>query len=547
MRVIEGIAEILKREGVEFFPCFPDNALIDAAASIGIRPIICRQERVGVGIADGFSRVSNGKRLGVFAMQQGPGSENSFAGVATAYADSTPILILPIGHRRSRAQVPPIFNSARSYPSVTKSIETINDPLAMPDAMRRALAQVKLGRVGPVMVEVPADVAQEEIEFTAKNHRPARRTISAASEADVESAAKELVTAQVPIMYAGQGVLYSEATDSLIELAELLQAPVMTTLLGKSAFPENHPLSLGTGAVTAPGPVMDFLKRADLVFAVGSSLTKYATNKEIPVGKKLIHATNDARDMNKDYSPDVALLGDAKLVLEQLSKAVRSKLGKEGRRSDGSVRKKVKRSREAWLKEWVPKLTSAEVPINPYRVVWEFMQAVDPSKAIVTHDAGSPRDQMVPFYVATRPRSYIGWGKSHQLGTGLGLIMGAKLAAPDKFCVNFMGDAAFGMTGLDFETAVRSSIPITTIVLNNSTMAMETETMPVSHKRYGSRDLGGDYSAIGKALGGVSVRVEDPDGITESITLAMKENVRGKSVLLEFITSEETSLSHQTP
>jgi thiamine pyrophosphate-dependent acetolactate synthase large subunit-like protein len=194
----------------------------------------------------------------------------------------------------------------------------------------------------------------------------------------------------------------------------------------------------------------------------------------------------------------------------------------------------------------MPKLSSAEVPINPYRVIWEFMHTVDPSSAVVTHDSGSPRDQMVPFYVATRPRSYIGWGKSHALGTGLGLIMGAKLAAPDKFCANFMGDAAFGMTGLDFETSVRSRIPITTIVLNNSTMAMETETMPISQKRYKSRDLGGDYSAMGRAMGGVSERVEDPSAISGSIERAMKSNRDGKSVLLEFITSEENALSHQT-
>ncbi len=198
------------------------------------------------------------------------------------------------------------------------------------------------------------------------------------------------------------------------------------------------------------------------------------------------------------------------------------------------------------MNEWMPKLTSSEVPINPYRVIWEFMQAVDPSTAIVTHDSGSPRDQIVPFYVATKPRSYIGWGKSHSLGTGLGLIIGAKLAAPEKFCANFMGDAAFGMTGLDFETSVRSRLPITTIVLNNSTMAIETETMPVAHKKFRSRDLGGDYSAIGRALGGISERVDDPAEIAGALGRAVKSNMAGKSVLVEFITSEELSISHPT-
>src|SRR5688500_14651800 len=125
MRVVDAIAEVLKREGVEFLSAYPTTVLIEAAAAAGIRPVLCRQERVGVGIADGFSRVSNGRRLGVFAMQYGPGAEHAFPGVATAYSDSTPILVLPLGHRRDRAQVFPLFSSARTYASVTKSVEQL--------------------------------------------------------------------------------------------------------------------------------------------------------------------------------------------------------------------------------------------------------------------------------------------------------------------------------------------------------------------------------------------------------------------------------------
>ena len=131
------------------------------------------------------------------------------------------------------------------------------------------------------------------------------------------------------------------------------------------------------------------------------------------------------------------------------------------------------------------------------------MQTVPPGEAIVTHDSGSPRDQIMPFYRSEGPRSYLGWGKSHGLGTGLGLVMGAKLAKPEKVCVNFMGDAAFGMTGLDFETAARCGIPIITVVLNNSTMAVETGAMATSHELYGTRDLGGNYADMGRAMGGL--------------------------------------------
>src|SRR5262249_24904448 len=179
---------------------------------------------------------------------------------------------------------------------------------------------------------------------------------------------------------------------------------------------------------------------------------------------------------------------DAKLVLRQLIEAVRGLTGAKGREDNGSVAKQIKTIREEWLNEWLPKLTSNEVPINPYRVVWEFTRIVDPAKTIVTHESGGSRNHLIPFYHATTPRGYIGWGKSHALGTSMGLIMGAKLAAPEKFCVNFMGDAAFGMTGLDFETSTRCGIPILTIVLNNSTMAIETHAMALSHERYRARD-----------------------------------------------------------
>jgi acetolactate synthase-1/2/3 large subunit len=291
------------------------------------------------------------------------------------------------------------------------------------------------------------------------------------------------------------------------------------------------------------GPVYHFLREADVVFGIGTSFTKHGMATTIPSGKTFIHATNDERDLNKNYATDYPILGDARLVLRQFIEAVKD-LGPEQRRNGASATE-VQQAKDAWLREWMPKLTSNEIPITPYRVLWEFMQTVNPSEAIVTHDSGSPRNQLVPFYRATAPRGYMGWGKSHALGTGLGLMMGAKLAAPDKFCVNFMGDAAFGMTGLDFETAVRCGIPITTVVLNNSAMAIERHALVVSHERYQTRDIGGNYADMGRAMGGYAERVEQPTDIAPAIQRARKANEEGKAVLLEFITSQEIAFSHR--
>jgi acetolactate synthase-1/2/3 large subunit len=350
--------------------------------------------------------------------------------------------------------------------------------------------------------------------------------------------------AKDPIIFAGQGVLYAEATDELLELAELLCVPVITTLEGKSAFPEDHDLALGTGSGVGPAPVNEFLQRADVVFAVGTSLTKHnITAAALPTGKTIIHCTNDDRDINKQYPADYPVIGDAKPVLRQFVDAAKNLLGANRRPEKSAVAAKIKAAREQWLAQWMPKLTSEEKPINPYRVIWEFMNLFDSSAAIVTHDSGSPRNQLVPFYRARQPRGYLGWGKSHALGAGLGLIMGAKLAAPDKFCVNFMGDAAFGMTGLDFETAVRNGIPILTIVLNNNFMAAETHAMKDSHERFGTMNILGNYAEVARALGGWSEKVAEPNQIRAALERARKATEEGKAALLEFVTSRETAYS----
>ena len=544
MKVVDAIARILKIEGAEFLSAYPTTPLIEAAARADIRPVLCRQERVGVGIADGYARASNGKKLAAFCMQYGPGAENAFPGVATAFSDSTPMLVLPLGHQRDRAQVFPMFSSARTFASVTKSVETITVASQVPDVMRRAISLMRMGRPGPVMVEIPADVAVEDVADAGIDaYRPVKATSAGANVRDVEAAARALREARRPVIHAGQGVLYAQAWEDLIELAELLEAPVMVTLEGKSAFPEDHPLALGTGGVVVTGPILHYLREADLVFGIGCSLTRHPMATGIPAGKTIIHATNDERDLHKSYPADYPLLGDAKAVLRQFIEAVKSQGGRPAGRE--GVRAELERVRAAWLGEWKPKLGSDEVPISPYRVIGEFMRAVDPRDAIVTHDSGSPRDQLLPFYRAVPPRSYLGWGKSHALGTGLGLTIGAKLAAPDKLCVNFMGDAAFGMTGLDFETAVRANIPILTVVLNNSAMAIEIPHLVLSHEKYRTRDIGGRYADMALAMGGWAERVERPEEISGAFARARKATESGQAALLEFITSQETAFSNR--
>ncbi|HTV89479.1 MAG TPA: thiamine pyrophosphate-requiring protein [Stellaceae bacterium] len=545
MLVMDAITEILKREGISTLFCFPTTPIIEAAVAGGLRPVVCRQERVGVHMADGFARVTNGRPAGAFAMQYGPGAENAFAGIASAYSDSTPILLLPLGHPRDTAQMFPLFNSTRTYASVTKHVE----PVAMPEhavpAMRRAFNALKNGRPGPVMLEVHTDVMTAEFAGNQVDYTTVRRTRSAGDARDIDDAAKMLIAAKSPIIIAGQGVLYAEACEELLAIAELLDIPVMTTTDGKSCFPEDHALALGSGGTVYTGHGRHFLFESDVIFAIGTSLTRHNISTPIiPPGKAIIHATNDARDLYKANDTAIPILGDAKLVLQQLIEAATERLpGKKAR--DAGVKPQIAKLKAEWQGRWEAKLRSQERPINPYFVMSEFMRVIPSGDAVVTHDSGSPRDQLLPMYVAKKPRGYLGWGKSHQLGTGLGLAIGAKVAAPDKFCVNFMGDAAFGMTGLDFETAARCGIPITTIVLNNSTMAIETQAMALSHEKHKTRDLGGNYANLAGDLGGWGERVVHPGEVAGAILRARRVNESGRAALLEFITSAETAFSHR--
>ena len=544
MNAVTAVANILKMEGVEFIGCIPSNPLIEAAAAAGIRPIVFRQEGTGVHMADGFARVTNGKRNGIFLMQSGPGAENAFGGVAQAYADSVPVLLLPAAASRDRLGIAPTFSPVRSYEPITKWSAQINSADRVPELMRRAFTKLRSGRPGPVLLEMPEDVAAEELDEVAFDYEPPPVIKTAGDPEAVRRAARTLLDAQRPIIHAGQGILYAEATDELIRVAEFLQAPVMTTLSGKSAFPENHPLSVGTGASSTTGGVYRFLNRADLAFGIGSSFTKSGFAVPIPAGKTLVHATNDDADINKDYKCQFPVLGDAKLVLTQLLEEMKLQSGSQGRPVDQALIDEIGAVKQEWLSHWMPKLTSDEVPINPYRVVWDLMHTVDLDEVIVTHESGSPREQVVPFWEARHPRSFIGWGKSTQLGYSLGLAMGAKLAAPEKQVINIMGDAAFGAVGLDIETAVRAQIPIITIVLNNSTMAIYPDSRyPVAVERYNLKRLSGQFAEVGQAMGAYAEKISDPQEIIPAIRRALEVNSGGQTVLLEFITKEEGEYS----
>jgi acetolactate synthase-1/2/3 large subunit len=538
-KVPTAIANILRKEGIEVIFGYPRNAVLEAAAEIGIRPIIVRQERTGLHMADALSRMTRGKHMGVFAMQHGPGTENAYGGVAQAFSESVPVLVLPMGYSRRVAFMRDNYNASVSMRDITKLCEPLTSGSETGAVFRRAFTGLRNGRLRPCLVELPWDVMEETADIG--DYQPVVRTKFGPDPDAVRAAAEVLVAAKRPVIHAGQGVHWAEAYDELRELVELLGAPCSTSLEGKSAFNERHELSLGSGGAAIPGQLRHFLDNADVIFAVGASLTETNFGVRMPTGKTVIHATLDTADINKSVICQHALIGDAKLTLAALIAACKALI--DGPRDHSAAAAEIKQVEAEWLAKWMPLLTSEDTPLSPYRVLWELQKVVDMDNVVITHDAGSPRDQLTPYWKSTTPLSYIGWGKSTQLGYGLGLAMGAKLACPDKLCINVWGDAAIGFTGMDFETAVRERLPILSILLNNSAMAIELNIMPVATEKFRSTDISGNYAEFAKALGGYGERITSPDDIAAAIRRGIDATERGQPALLEFITAQETRAS----
>jgi len=286
-----------------------------------------------------------------------------------------------------------------------------------------------------------------------------------------------------------------------------------------------------------------WLQESDALFAVGSSLTITNYGQRIPPGKFVIHNTISQEDINKDYPADIGLPGDAKETLKAMIEEVKAQVGAQGRKGKTTVPAEVAKLKAMWYEEWMPLLTDDSEPINPYRLIWDIDRNLDKEHSVVTHDAGAPRDQMVPFFTATVPHSFIGWGKSTHLGYGIPLMIGVKLAFPDRFCLNFMGDGAFGMSGLDIETSARVGVPITTVVLNNGVMATYPGGFPTAREKYGVSHMTGDYAKIAEGMGAVGIKVTKPSEIAPALKRAWRLNAEGKTVLLDVLTRQEDKRS----
>jgi len=544
--VADVVAKVLQSEGVRQVFFFPASPITEALARAGIRLVLPRQERVAGDMADGMSRSSNGREIGVWAVQSLAGAENAYAGLVHSWTDSTPTLFLPGHPGLARAGESPAFEALDHFRSVTKFAARIQAPELAQARLRHAFATIRSGRPGPAMVELPEDILAMPWDGPF-DYQPVRVARPGPDAGAVQEAADLLLRAKRPLIWAGQGALYAEATDALVRVTELLGAPVLTTLQGKSAMPEDHPLSAGTGGYAQTPMVGHFLEHADTILVVGSSLSRTDFTPEVPDGKTIIHVTVDSRDHNKTHWTQVPVIADAALFLEALAVELEGRVGQAEAERREATASTIATMRAAWLSEFEPLFADDSAPINGYRMFRDLWASVDPDQTIITHESGSSRDIQSVFYTATKPRSYLGWGQSTQLGYSIGAAMGAKLANPDKLVVNVMGDAAIGMTGLDLETAAREEIPILTVVKHDEIFSGYYRFMPESIKRYGSARQTGDYASMARSLGLHAERIESPSELRAGFDRAIRAVKGGQPALVDVITAETHRLSIPDP
>ena len=533
VRAANGLVRILKEEGVEWVGTFPTNVFNNACGEEGVPNFMVRDERYAVAVADGFSRVSNGKRFGVCSVMGSlnpAGTQMAYGALAQAYEDSSPVLCLTDGVPPGSTGRPR-YDIDDAFQSVTKWSGYINRAERVPEFMRRAVTHLRSGRPGPVLLQLPRGLGEYDTdEFP---YAPVKGWKTMADTKDVRTAVKALRSSRKPMIYAGQGIFYADACDELLEFAELVRAPVLTTLKGKSCLPEDHPLSIGVRGM----PAEHFLHKSDLVFAIGCGLSTTHFGHTIPnaASKKIVQCVVEESDVNRRYRVDHAVIGDAKLVLGQLMTEAED----QGMPKREGLVEEIEAAKKEKSEKYGPLMASGETPINPYRVYGEMMEVLDRGNSFVTHESGNTRDQLSTVYEALVPHGFMGWGNVSTLGFGLGAAMGAKLAFPERQVVSVAGDAGFGYQMGNYEVLVRNGMGITTIHINNSGFGgYGPGFWGPGHSPYVSEVTPSDIVNTAKTVEGLGIhseRVEDPDEVASALRRALKENGAGRPSFIEVI------------
>jgi acetolactate synthase-1/2/3 large subunit len=529
----KALIESLEHKNVEVIFGILGGAILpvyDALSNSKIRHILARHEQGAAHAAEGYARASG--RPGVCMATSGPGATNLVTGIANAYMDSSPIIALTgqvpsTGINTSYMIGRDAFQEADIIGITTPITKHNYQPRTVaeiPTIVNTAFYIATTGRPGPVLIDLPKNVQAEvsEVEFTDKIDARGYKPVTDPDLAQISKAAKLLTKAERPIILAGGGVIISNASDELMQIAELLMAPVATTFMGKGAFPEIHPLSVGSIGMHGNPAANRLMGEADVLLAVGTRFSDRATanlNTFTPNAKK-IHIDIDAAEIGKNIEVEVPIVGDAKTSLRILHAALAEKLQKkEGK----AWSKRVKETKELLS----PLLKDTPKDLKPKTLLTELRKLL-PESTIVTTEVGQNQMWSALYFKALKPRTFISSGGLGTMGFGFPAALGAKVACPDRPVVDIAGDGSFIMTEQELASSVTENIPVTVIVLNNSVLGMVAQWQRMLYKRrYMAVNLGKtpNFVKLAEAYGAQGFRVESIGEFQKAVKEALKSKV----------------------
>lgn len=524
MKGANAIVEALRLEGVEVIFGIPGGASIpfyDVLYDADIRHILTRHEQVAAHAADGYARASG--KVGVCSATSGPGATNLTTGILNAFMDSSPMVALT-------GQVPtPLigkdaFQEADTI-GITMPITKHNFQLRkvedIPVVFKQAFRIARTGRPGPVLVDMPKDVQEKEadIEFpkdvTIQGYKPTLK----GNLKQVKKAADMLVAAERPIIFAGGGVIIANASQELARLAETLGAPVVTSLMGKGAFPEDHPLALGVIGMHGRKAANYAINDADVILAIGVRFSDRSTgNVECFAPEaKIIHADIDPAEIGKNVRVDLPIVGDAKYVLKDILQMLKIKA-----RQENEWTRKI----AVYRKEFQPKMDYDDFPLKPQRAVKEIMEVVGQND-IITTEVGQCQMWAEHFLSRTKTRTFITSGGLGTMGFGFPAALGAKVARPESNVVDIAGDGSFLMVCQDLVTSVKEDIPVVVAIFDNHYLGMVRQWQELFFdKRYSAVKLGRvDFVALAEAFKARGVKVKRPGEVAPAVKDAFEAGV----------------------
>ncbi len=541
MKGAQILVESLLKEKVEVIFGYPGGAVLpifDCLYEAPLRFILTRHEQAAAHAADGYARATG--KVGVCIATSGPGATNLTTGIATAYMDSIPIIALSgqvktflIGNDAfQEADVTGITRPITKHNYLVKEVKDLAR------IIREAFHIASTGRPGPVLIDIPVDVQQQDTEFVWPHqiHIRGYRPTYFGHPGQIKRATRLIAQAKKPVIYAGGGIITSGAHQELKELAERLQAPVALTLMGLGGFPGDHPLSLGMLGMHGTAYANHAIMEADLIIAVGARFDDRVTGRldAFAPYARIIHIDIDPASISKNVKVDVPIVGDARNVLGQLLQELKN----------SPQTKDWLKTIEGWKKRY-PLTYKKEGRIKPQYVI-EQIYEVTKGEAIITTEVGQNQMWAAQWYNYTKPRTFISSGGLGTMGFGFPAAMGAKIGCPDKIVIDIAGDGSIQMNIQELATCVCNKINVKVAILNNGYLGMVRQWQELFYKkRYAHTCLHNpDFVKLAESYGAVGIRVTRKEEVRKAIEKALSiDNV----VLIDFHIDPEENVYPMVP